>query len=125
MLHFSAPFANITHKTENSRIEYGYLGPIGRLNVKKIALALERETLFDSEMMKHCTLQGKGKNKLALDRTKMDQIQAIIRKVCDRESEQEFEVIWTDVKTSIGQACKHTRRKELKGVRSSGANIYQ
>ena len=75
--------------------------------------------------MKHCTLQEKRKNKLALDQTKTDKIREILRKVCDRESEQEFEVIWTDIKTSIGQACKHTRRKELKGLRSSGANIYQ
>ena len=90
---------------------FGYPGPMARINVKKIALGLVRDTFFEPEQMKRCTVGGKKKVRLQLGPLKMDQIKGIVRKVCERETDADFEILWEDTKRSIGQACKNLHRK--------------
>ncbi len=89
--------------------KYGYPGPMARVNVKNIALELARRTFFGHQYMKLCTVDGKKKNRLPLDPVKMEQIRGILRRVCDKESDFDFDIIWHDIKKSIGQACKNSR----------------
>ena len=71
-------------------------GPMPRMNVKRIALALVQET-------KICTVSGKENNKLLLDPLKMDQIKGLVRKVRERETDADFKILWKDIKTSSMQ----------------------
>ena len=61
--------------------------------------------------MKLCTVSGKKEDKVVLDPVKMNQLRGVIRSACDGENDSEFEMIWCDIKTAIGQACKNIRHR--------------
>ncbi len=79
---------------------------MARVNIKKNCTGIGMQNIFWSLIHETMYCRRKKKNRLPLDPVKMEQIRGILRRVCDKESDFDFNTIWQDIKKSIGVKIK-------------------
>lgn len=77
-----------------------------------LASKLAKEAIFGEEVMAKCTVKG-HRNYPALPSDKLAELKrTLLTQFPDYwQNPAEFETIWSNCEDSIGQACKHIRKK--------------